>query len=75
MHLTWRTVVTPREAQVVAGLLRGLADKQLAHNLGVSPHTLKSHMRAIREKVGAQDRLQVALWAIRNGAALDDIAN
>lgn len=60
-------VLTPREREVVGCLLAGMPNKILAHYLGISENTAKHHVRSICEKTGASDRLQVALWAIREG--------
>ena len=66
-------LLTPREHDVVRELLAGRRDKEIAQKLGISPHTLRNHMRELRRKTGADDRLGVALWAIAHDFAATPI--
>ena len=59
--------LTPRETDVVRLVARGLADKELAHALGISPLTVRNHLRTAREKTGLANRTQLALYAIATG--------
>lgn len=59
--------LTQRERQVVECLLAGMPNKLLAHELGISENTVKRHLAQIMDKTGADDRLGVALWALREG--------
>lgn len=64
--------LTVRERQVVECLLAGMPNKLLAHELGISENTVKRHLAQIMDKTGQDDRLGVALWALREGGfALD----
>jgi DNA-binding NarL/FixJ family response regulator len=47
---------TPREGQVVAGLLRGELRRDIARHLGVSDETVKTHLTGIYDKLGVGDR-------------------
>lgn len=58
--------LSPRELEVVALLAEGLADKQIAAQLGVSETTVKSHLRQAYEKLGAADRAQAVAIALRS---------
>lgn len=49
--------LTEREWVVLCGLNSEDGEKQLADRLGLSPHTLHSHIKAIYRKVGVQGRL------------------
>lgn len=42
----------------------GLADKEVASELGMSESTVKSHLAAIREGLGIDNRVRLTLWAI-----------
>ncbi|HEX9122279.1 MAG TPA: response regulator transcription factor [Actinomycetota bacterium] len=58
--------LSPRELEVVALLAEGLADKQIAAQLGVSETTVKSYLRQAYEKLGAADRAQAVAIALRS---------
>jgi DNA-binding CsgD family transcriptional regulator len=49
--------LTPREWSVLRGLYTEVSEKQLADELGLSPHTLHSHIKSIYRKTGVQGRL------------------
>lgn len=46
-------------------LARGLADKQIADRLDLSPHAVDYHMRQLRKRFGARNRLQLVPQALR----------
>lgn len=60
-------LLTPRELEVLALIVRGLANKQIAGQLIMSDNTVKNHVKTILFKLGAQDRTQAATEAIRRG--------
>jgi DNA-binding CsgD family transcriptional regulator len=53
--------LTDREWMVLRYLNSEAGEKQLADQLGLSPHTLHSHIKAIYRKVGVQGRLPLLL--------------
>ncbi|HEY4328884.1 MAG TPA: LuxR C-terminal-related transcriptional regulator, partial [Phycisphaerae bacterium] len=55
--------LTDREWMVLQGLNSDSGEKQLADQLGLSPHTLHSHIKSIYRKVGVQGRLPLLLRA------------
>jgi DNA-binding NarL/FixJ family response regulator len=59
--------LTPREAEVLGLVRRGLANKQIARRLGISERTVKAHLTAVFQRIGVADRTQAALWAERQG--------
>jgi DNA-binding NarL/FixJ family response regulator len=60
-------VLTNREREVLAGVVRGLANKQIARELNISEKTVKTHLSSIYAALGVTDRTQAALWAQKNG--------
>jgi DNA-binding NarL/FixJ family response regulator len=50
--------VTDREYEVLALLAEGLANKEIARRLEVSPNTVKTHVARLYEKLGAERRTQ-----------------
>jgi NarL family two-component system response regulator LiaR len=62
-------LLTNREREVLALLARGLANKAIARELGVTEKTVKAHVGSILRKLGLTDRTQAALYAVREGLA------
>jgi len=58
--------LSPREQQVVSLLAEGLANKQIAHQLGISETTVKGYLRDVYDKLGANDRAQAVAIALRH---------
>ena len=61
--------LTAREREVLAGLGRGLSNRQLAAELFVSEKTVKTHVSSVLAKLRVADRTQAALFAVRVGIA------
>jgi two-component system NarL family response regulator len=55
--------LTRREHQVIDLIAEGMSNKAIAHDLRISRHTVKSHVRNILEKLALHSRLQVAVYA------------
>ena len=55
--------LTPREREVVALIANGRSNKEIATDLQVAAHTVKSHVRNIMEKLALHSRLQIAAYA------------
>jgi DNA-binding CsgD family transcriptional regulator len=63
--------LTDRQGEVVRLLARGLTNKEIAQELGVTPKTVMHHTVAIDQEVGLRGRSETVAWAIRTGAALE----
>jgi DNA-binding NarL/FixJ family response regulator len=50
--------LTEREEQVLDGLAVGLRDKEIAWRLGISPHTVRSHIRLAMAKLNVSTRTE-----------------
>ena len=59
--------LTEREVDVLRLLAQGLANKQIAHTLGIGEKTIKSHVSNILAKLGVNSRTQAALYAASIG--------
>jgi two-component system, NarL family, response regulator LiaR len=59
--------LTAREREVLALIARGLPNKLIARELGISEKTVKTHVSSILGKLGLTDRTQAALYAVRVG--------
>lgn len=60
-------LLTPREEQVVALVAEGLGNRQVAHELNLSEHTVKKYLFRIFEKLGISTRVELVLYAVNNG--------
>jgi DNA-binding NarL/FixJ family response regulator len=61
------TPLSKREAEILQKVAYGATTKAVAQDLGISPHTVKTHLERIFEKLGANDRAQAVAIAIRRG--------
>jgi DNA-binding NarL/FixJ family response regulator len=61
--------LTRRESEVLEHVVRGLTNRKIADELGISYETVKEHVQHIIHKLGVNDRTQAAIWAVRNGLA------
>jgi len=59
--------LSQREAEILAGLLAGRSNKAIGRRLGISESTVKMHCKTLMRKIGAQNRTQAAVWALRHG--------
>jgi DNA-binding NarL/FixJ family response regulator len=57
--------LTAREKEVLALVAEGLTNQQIAEVLGVAPSTIKSHVQNVILKLGASDRTQAAVMAVK----------
>jgi DNA-binding NarL/FixJ family response regulator len=64
--------LTPRERDVLALIVRGMANKRIALELGLSEKTVKAHVGHLLAKLGVADRTQAALLAVRTGLVGDE---
>jgi DNA-binding NarL/FixJ family response regulator len=57
--------LTPRELEVLELVTRGLRNKEIATQLGITENTAKFHLRNILEKLHAESRTELATRAVR----------
>jgi PAS domain S-box-containing protein len=62
-----RGVLSPREHQVVELLAAGLTGEEVAERLGISPATVRVHIRNATGKLGASTRTQAVAIAVARG--------
>jgi DNA-binding NarL/FixJ family response regulator len=58
---------TPRERQVLAMLVAGCSNKEIARACSVTEQTIKHHLTRMFDKVGASTRVELAMLATRYG--------
>ena len=59
--------LSDREMEVLACVVRGLSNKEIAALLGISHQTVKNHVTAILRKFGVEDRTQAVVYALKRG--------
>jgi DNA-binding NarL/FixJ family response regulator len=57
--------MTRREREVIQLIGEGLSNKEIAQRLNIAPHTVKSHVRNVMEKLALHTRLQIAAYSRR----------
>jgi DNA-binding NarL/FixJ family response regulator len=63
-----RDRLTPKEMQIVALIVQGCKNKDIAQQLGTKEQVIKNYLRAIYDKTGVSDRLELALFTIHHRA-------
>ena len=58
--LTSAVRMTKREREIIALIVDGLSNKEIAQRLNIATHTVKSHVHNIMEKLALHTRLQIA---------------
>ena len=64
--------LSERECEVLSLLARGLATKQVARRLGISPKTCDHHIQRLYGKVGVSTRAGATLFALEHGLVHPD---
>lgn len=64
--------LTKRERQVMGLIADGLTNKEIAHQLHLSPHTIKSHVHNILDKLALHSRVQIAMYSHESNQAVAD---
>jgi DNA-binding CsgD family transcriptional regulator len=59
--------LSPRELEVLRLVTTGCSNAAIAAELGISSHTVKSHVGHVFDKLGVNDRVSAAAWAVRRG--------
>jgi NarL family two-component system response regulator LiaR len=60
--------LSPRERDVLRLIACGHSNRQIARELTIGEQTVKTHVRSILTKLGLQDRVQAAIFALRHQA-------
>jgi DNA-binding NarL/FixJ family response regulator len=58
--------LTRREKSIIGCLMQGWRNREIAQHLSITEQTVKNHLRAIYDKLGVSDRLELVLYAIHH---------
>jgi DNA-binding NarL/FixJ family response regulator len=61
-----RDRLTPKEMQIVALIVQGCKNRQIATQLNTKEQVIKNYLRSIYDKTGVSDRLELALFTIHH---------
>jgi DNA-binding NarL/FixJ family response regulator len=59
--------LTAREEEVLLAVADGLANTEIADRLHISLSTVKTHLANLMAKLGARNRVEIAMWAYETG--------
>jgi len=63
--------LTDRESEILALITQGLSNADVAAHTYLSPNTVKSYIRSVYRKIGAESRTQAVLWGVTHGFVPD----
>ncbi len=63
------SLLSAREIDVVRCVSEGLTNREIAHRLKLTEHTVKNYLFRIFDKLGVSSRVEVVLYALGNGSA------
>jgi DNA-binding NarL/FixJ family response regulator len=69
-----RDRLSPKEMRIVAAIVRGFKNREIAESVGTSEQVIKNALRAIYDKMGVNDRLELALFVLHHRALAHAIA-
>ena len=61
-----RDRLTPKELRIVALIVQGYKNKDIAGELGTTEQVIKNYLRNVYDKIGVSDRLELALFTIHH---------
>ena len=66
-----REGITDRESEILALITQGKSNADVARLTYLSPNTVKSYIRSVYRKIGADSRTQAVLWGVEHGFTPD----
>jgi DNA-binding NarL/FixJ family response regulator len=66
-----REGITDRESEILALITQGKSNAEVARLTYLSPNTVKSYIRSVYRKIGANSRVEAVLYGVHHGFAPD----
>ena len=63
--------LTDREAEILALIVQGKSNAEIAALTYLSPNSIKSYIRSAYRKIGASSRTQAVLWGVKHGLMIE----
>ncbi|MDO9514873.1 MAG: LuxR C-terminal-related transcriptional regulator [Syntrophales bacterium] len=63
--LTAANILTSREKEILIGIASGASNEDIAQELSISPHTVRTHIYNVYKKINTSNRLQAMLWVAK----------
>jgi DNA-binding CsgD family transcriptional regulator len=60
-------LLTPRHREVATLIAEGLSNEAIAERLVLTPGTVANHLGSILQRLGFENRVQIAVWAVERG--------
>jgi DNA-binding NarL/FixJ family response regulator len=57
--------LTPKEERIIALVAQGLKNSDIAAIVGTTEYVVKNYLKAIFDKTGMWNRLELALWYVK----------
>jgi len=65
--------LTPRESEVLALICQGLSNQEITTRAFIGINTVKTYIRTLYAKIGAESRSQAVLWGVDHGFRPDEV--
>ena len=62
-----KSALTPREIEVLKGVVAGKTNQEIGLALGISEKTVEKHLEGVYQKLGVASRVEAAVHAVRQG--------
>ena len=63
--------LSPQQQQIIRLASRGLTNREIGEKLFLSPRTVDTHVASLLAKIGARNRVEIAMWAYDTGRVGD----
>jgi two-component system nitrate/nitrite response regulator NarL len=64
-------VLTPRERDIVRGIIAGRTNREMARELGLNEQSVRNVLSTVYQKCHVRNRLELALSVVKRGLAVD----
>lgn len=71
MRRVWPAGLSEREVEVLRLIARGLANRQMANRLCISPKTVERHIQNLYDKIGVSTRAAATVFAMQHDLLLE----